>query len=55
MIISKKWAFDNTKALNWPGDLDFDTKWPSFKLDLDFIKASILRKFHKEWVKNCDL
>ena len=37
--------------LIWPGDLVFDPKWPSFKLDLDLIEANILSKFHQDWVK----
>ena len=32
--------------LTWPGDLDVNPKRLSFELDLDFIEANILSKFH---------
>ena len=38
--------------LIWPGDLVFDFKRPSFKLDLEIIKTNILRKIHGDYFKN---
>ena len=34
--------------LIWPGDLVFDSKWPSFKLDLEIIKTNILSKMYDD-------
>ena len=52
------WLFQNVTTsvnkvlLSWPGDLVFDPKWPSFKLDLELIKANILRKIHDDCFQN---
>ena len=35
-----------------PGDLVFDPKWPSFKLDLELIKTNILSKIRDDCFKN---
>ena len=53
MIISKcdLWSF-NSFLLIWPGDLFLDPMWPSFKLDLEFIKTNILSKIHDYCFKN---
>ena len=32
--------------LIWSGDLVFDSKWPSFKLDLEIIRTNILSTIH---------
>ena len=37
--------------LIWPGDLGFDPKWPSFKLNLE-IKTNILSKIHDDCSKS---
>ena len=37
---------DHKIPLIWPGNLVFDLKWPSFELDLEYIEANILSKFH---------
>ena len=34
-----------------PGDLVFDSRGPSFELDLDFIDTNILSKFLQDWIK----
>ena len=36
----------------WQGDLVFDSKGPSFKLDLEIIKTNILSKIHEDCFKN---
>ena len=33
-------------------DLVFDSKWPSFELDLEIIKKNILSKIHDNCLKN---
>ena len=40
------WCVKKVSPLIWLGDLVFDPKWPSFKLDLEIIKANILSKIH---------
>ena len=54
MIASKMWQLEckQTFLLIWPGDLDFDPKWPSFELDLELIKTNILSKIHDDCFKN---
>ena len=37
---------------NVTGDLVFDSKWPSFELDLELIKTNILSKIHDDCSKN---
>ena len=37
--------------LIWPGDVVFDSKWPSFKRDLEIIKTNILSNIH-DYLKN---
>ena len=36
----------------WFGDLMLDSKWPSFKLDLEIIKTNILSNSHNGYFKN---
>ena len=54
MIATKIWPLECQQGflLIWPGDLGFDPKWPSFKLDLEIIKTSILSKILDDWFKN---
>ena len=35
-----------------PGDLVFDSKWPSFELDLEITKTNMLCKIHDDCLKN---
>ena len=41
-------------SFDWPGDLVFDPKWSSFKLDLEIIKTNILNKIHDDRFKKYD-
>ena len=34
------------------GELVFDIKWPSFKLDLEIIKTNILSNIYDDYFKN---
>ena len=54
MIASKMWPLECKQGflLIWPGDLVFDSKWPSFELDLEIIKTNIWSKIHDDWFKN---
>ena len=36
---------------DWPDDLVFDSKWPSFALDLEIIKTNILSKIQDDHLK----
>ena len=38
--------------LIWPGDLVFDSKWPSFEHGLEIIKTNILSKIHDDCLRN---
>ena len=57
MITSKMWPLELQQCfpLIWPGDLDPDIKWPSFKLDLEIIKTNILSNIYDDYLKKCDL
>ena len=48
MITSKMWPLEHQQGfpLIWPGELVFDIKWPSFKLDLEIIKTNILSNIY---------
>ena len=50
MIISKMWPLEHQQGfpLIWPGELVFDIKWPSFKLDLEIIKTNILSNIYRD-------
>ena len=37
------------------GDLDYDIKRPSFKLDPEIIKTNILSNIYDDYLKKCDL
>ena len=54
MIDWKMWPLECKQGflLIWPGDLVFDSKWPSFKPDLEIIKTNILSKIHDDCLKN---
>ena len=39
-------------SFGWPGDLVFDHKWPSFKVNLKNIKTNILSKTIDDYFKN---
>ena len=54
MITWKMWPLECLQGfpLIWPGDLVFDPRWPSFKLDLKIIKTNILSKIHDDCFKN---
>ena len=54
MITSKMWPLEHQQGfpLIWPGELVYDIKWPSFKLDLEIIKTNILSKIHDDHFKN---
>ena len=53
-LLEKMWPLECKQGflLIWPGDLVFDSKWPSFELDLEIIKTNILSKFHDDCLKN---
>ena len=50
MIASKMWPLEHQQGfpLIWPGELVFDIKWPSFKLDLEIIKTNIYDDYLKK-------
>ena len=51
MVIASKMLpleYQQGFLLIWPGDLVFDPKWLSFKLDLEIIKTNMLSKIHDE-------
>ena len=52
----KMWPLEHQQGfpLIWPGELVFDIKWPSFKLDLEIIKTHILSQIHDDCLKKCD-
>ena len=54
MITSKMWPLEHQQGfpLIWPGELVFDIKWPSFKLDLEIIKTNILSNIYDDYLKN---
>ena len=54
MITSKMWSPEHQQGfpLIWPGDLVFDPKWPTFKLDLEIIKTNILSNIYDDYLKN---
>ena len=54
MITSKRWPLEHQQgfSLIWPGELVFDIKWPSFKLDLEIIKINILSNIYDDYFKN---
>ena len=54
MITSKMWPLGHSQGfpLIWPGELVFDIKWPSFKLDLEIIKTNILSNIYDNSLKN---
>ena len=54
MIASKMWLLECKQGflLIWPSDLVFDPTWPSFELDLEFIKTNIMSNIHDECFKN---
>ena len=53
MITSKMWPLEHQGfALILPGELVFDIKWPSFKLDLEIIKTNILSNIYDDFFKN---
>ena len=54
MITSKMWPLEHQQGfpLIWPGDLVFDPKWPSFKLELEIIKTNILSNIYDDYLKN---
>ena len=54
MIDSKMWPLECYQGfpLIWPGDLFFETKWPSFKSDLELMKTNILSKIHDDSFEN---
>ena len=54
MITSKMWPVEHQQGfpLIWPGELVFDIKWPSFKLDLEIIKTNILSNIYDDYLKN---
>ena len=56
MITSKMWPLECQQGfpLIWPGDLVSDIKWPSFKLDLEIIKANILSNIYDDYLKKYD-
>ena len=51
MITSKMWPLEHQQdfPLIWPGELVFDIKWPSFKLDLEIIKTNILSNIYDDY------
>ena len=53
-IASKMWPVEGKQGflLIWPGDLVFDPKWPSFKLDIEILKTNMLSKIHDDYFKN---
>ena len=56
MITSKMWPLECQQdfTLIWPGDLVSDTKWASFKLDLEIIKTNILSNIYDDYLKKFD-
>ena len=54
MITSKMWPLEHQQGfpLIWPGEVVFDIKWPSFKLDLEIIKTNILSNIYDDFLKN---
>ena len=54
MISSKMWPLEHQQGfpLIWPGELVFDPKGPSFKLDLEIIKTNTLSNIHDDYLKN---
>ena len=54
MIASKMWLLECKQGFHliWPGDLILDSKWPSFKLDLEIIKTNILSNIHNDYYNN---
>ena len=54
MITSKIWSLEYQQGfpLIWPGDLVFDPKLPSFKLDLEITKMNILSNIYDDYLKN---
>ena len=54
MIAWKMWPLECQQGflLIWLGDLVFDSKWPSFELDLEIIKTNILSNIHDDCLNN---
>ena len=54
MITSKMWPLEHQQGfpLIWPGELVFDIKWPSFKLDLEIIKTNIFNNIYDDYLKD---
>ena len=54
LITSKKWPLEHEQGfpLIWAGDLVSDIKLPSFKLDLEIVKTSILSNIYDDYLKN---
>ena len=54
MITSKMWPLEHQEGfpLIWSGELVFDIKWPSFKLDQEIIKTNILSNIYDDYFKN---
>ena len=53
-LLQKCWPLECQQGflLIWPGDLVFDPKWPSFKLDLEITKTNMLSKIHDDCLIN---
>ena len=54
MITSKMWPLEHQEGfpLIWSGELVFNIKWPSFKLDQEIIKTNILSNIYDDYFKN---